>query len=89
MNFLHYDVRTESGDAIEVTLTGNAANVLLMDEFNFQNYRSGRQYSYFGGYFKQSPAVLKAPSAGRWHVVVDLGGGAGRVSASVRVLRTA
>jgi hypothetical protein len=89
MNFLHYDVQTQSGDAVEVMLSGNAANVLLMDELNFQNYRSGRRFTYFGGYFNQSRAILKPPSAGHWHVVVDLGGGAGHVNAAVRVLRTA
>jgi hypothetical protein len=35
---------------------------------------------------KRSPITIAAPSAGHWHVVVDLGGYAGHVSASVRVL---
>jgi hypothetical protein len=86
MEFLHYDVWTQGQDAIEVALSGNAANVLLLDDSNFQNYKSRRQFNYHGGFFKQSPVVLRAPGAGHWHVVIDLGGGAGRVSASVRVL---
>jgi len=87
MNFLHYDVWTQSGDIIEVSLTGNAANVLLMDDSNFQNYRSGRQFQYHGGYFTQSPAIIRAPSAGHWKIVVDLGGRGGHVNAAVRVIR--
>ena len=89
MNFLNYEVLTEAGDIIQVFLTGNAANVLLLDESNFQNYRSRRQFQYYGGYFTQSPAIIKAPSPGRWHVVVDLGDRAGHVNAAVRVLRSA
>jgi hypothetical protein len=87
MNFLHYDVWTELGDIIQVSLSGNAANVLLMNESNFQNYQSGRQFQYYGGFFNQSPATIKAPSAGHWKVVVDLGGRVGHVNAAVRVIR--
>jgi hypothetical protein len=86
MNFLHYEVWTRSPqDVIEVTLVGNAANVLAMDDGNFTNYRSGRQFTYYGGYYTQSPAVIVVPSSGHWNVVVDLGGAAGHVNASVRV----
>jgi hypothetical protein len=85
--FLHYQVHTGNGDAIEVSLNGNAANILLLDDANYRNYQSGQRFSYrAGGYFNRSPIVLCAPSPGDWHVVVDLGGGPGRVSASVRVL---
>lgn len=87
MNFLQYDIRTTPGSAVEVTLIGNAANVFLMDDNNFQNYRAGRPFKYYGGYFTRSPVILVPPSAGRWHVVVDLGGGPGHVNASVRVLQ--
>jgi hypothetical protein len=84
--FLHYEVGASSGDAIEVALHGNAANVLLLDDSNYSDYQSGRPFHYLGGYFKRSPVVLRAPISGRWHVVVDLGGRPGRVAASVRVL---
>lgn len=87
VNFLDYDISAEKGDIIQVTLYGTASNVLLLSEENFQNYRSGRDYTYFGGYYTRSPAVLTAPASGRWHVVVDLGGRAGQVTASVRVFR--
>lgn len=87
MNFLRYQVWTKNaGDAIEVTLLGHAANVLVMDDGNFVNYQSGRQFLYYGGYYTQSPVVIVPPSAGHWNVVVDLGGGSGYVNASIRVL---
>jgi hypothetical protein len=86
MKFLNYEVWTQSGDVVEVSLSGNAANVLLMDDINFQSYRSGGRFNYYGGHFNRSPAVIAPPLPGRWHVIVDLGGGAGHVSAAVRVL---
>jgi len=89
MNFLHYDLWAERGDSIQVFLTGNSENVLLMDDSNLQNYRGGRQFQYYGGYFTQSPATIRAPSTGHWNVVVDLGGRVGRVNATVRVIRGA
>lgn len=86
MKFLHYEVSTTGPAAVEISLRGNEANVTLMDDQNFQNYRSGRQFRYVGGHYKQSPVILRAPSAGHWNVVVDLGGAGGHVEASVRVL---
>jgi len=87
MNFLDYPVSTQPGDVIQVFLTGNAANVFVMDESNFQSYRAGRPYRYYGGYFTRSPALITVPAPGNWHVVVDLGGLAGHVNAAVRVLQ--
>ena len=87
MNFLHYDIWAQAGDVVQVFLSGNAANVLIVDDSNFQNYRSGRQFQYYGGYFNHSPALIRVPGAGHWKVVVDLGGRAGHVNAAVRVLR--
>jgi hypothetical protein len=62
------------------------ANVLLMDEPNFQRYRDEGEFTYSGGEARHSPVILEVPSAGQWHVVVDLGGADGVVRASVRVL---
>ena len=82
---LHYIVATTTqGDRVEVTLVGNAANVLLLDDAAYAAYSIGRAYTYLGGYFTHTPAII-TPPPGRWHVVVDLGGGGGRVNASVTV----
>lgn len=86
MNFLHGDLRElTEGDVVEVTLD-HAANVQLLDTANYEQYRQGRPYRYYGGYAKESPVRLTVPSPGRWHLVVDLGGGIGTVRASYRVL---
>jgi hypothetical protein len=85
VNFLHSEVTIDEGEAVLVQLSGTEANVLVMSDSDFRNYRSGGRYNYFGGHFKRSPAVVRPPG-GRWNVVVDLGGYAGKVEASVRVI---
>lgn len=86
MNYLHYEVDLESGDVVEVTLDGQA-NVLLMQSTDFDRYQEGRRYEYYGGHAEVSPLRIRAPHAGHWHVVVDLGGYGGVVGAAVRVVQ--
>lgn len=87
MQFQHYNLGyKDDGTVIEVSLSGNAANVRLMDTINFQNYRNGRRHSFYGGHYTSSPVKLAVPSAGNWHLAIDLGGYRGRVNSSVRVL---
>lgn len=88
MNFLHYDLNLSSGEVVEVTLD-KQANVRLLDDANFSNYKRGARHTYFGGLAKQSPARIAAPHAGHWHLVIDLGGYAGTVRASVQTHRAA
>jgi hypothetical protein len=89
MEYLHKTLDLAEGDVVEVTLAGNAANVFLMDESAFQQYREGKPYEYYGGYARNSPFRIQAPRPGRWHLVVDLGGLPGRVQASVQITSAA
>lgn len=84
MNYLHFDQTAGPDDDLIVTLD-HQANVLLMDDMNFNNYRAGRSFRYHGGWYEQSPVHLRPPHHGHWHVVVDLGGHKGTVQASVHV----
>lgn len=86
MKFLDYEVDLGTNDVVEVTLDAQA-NVKLMDNANFSAYRNGRKHHFYGGLAERSPFRVQAPSAGHWHVVIDRGGYAGQVSASVNVLR--
>ena len=88
MNFLHYEFDLAANDAVEVTLD-KQANVRLLDYANFLLYKSGKRHRYHGGLAKTSPITIEAPHAGQWHVVIDLGGYAGTVRASARVLQGA
>lgn len=85
MNYLHHEIEAGPDDVIEVTLD-HAANVLLLDSSNFNSYRDGRPYRYYGGYVTSSPFRVSPPRRDHWHLVVDLGGGFGTVRASASLL---
>lgn len=87
MNFTHYDLGFQNrGTVIEVTLSGSAANVRLLDSSNFQSYKSGRKHRYFGGLIRRSPARLVVPNSGIWHVTVDMQGLRGQTRSSIRII---
>ena len=86
MNYLHYEFQLTTNDVVEITLD-KQANVRLLDNSNFSNYKNGRQHRYIGGLVKESPVRLSPSSSGYWHLVIDLGGYAGHVNASVRVIK--
>jgi hypothetical protein len=85
MKYLHKEFSCAGGETVRVDLDGQA-NVSLLDESNYQQYRRGGRHRYYGGLAKKTPVLLTVPSPGRWHVVVDLGGYTGHVSASIALL---
>jgi hypothetical protein len=88
VKFSYYDLgNCSGGEVIEVTLSGNAANVFLVDSSNFSSYKAGHRYTYFGGNAKKSPVRLQIPRSGLWYLVIDLGGYGGSVRHSMRILR--
>jgi hypothetical protein len=90
MNYQVYDLgQLKRGQQVQVTLSGNAANVRLMDSSNYQSYKYGRSHRYVGGLVQRSPVVLGVPNSGHWYVTVDLQGLRGTVRSSVRVLPSA
>lgn len=85
--FIQHDLgNRQGGEIVEVTLSGSAANVRLMDSANFNSFRSGRQHRYQGGLARQSPVRLQIPHAGHWYVTVDMQGLRGTVRSSARIL---
>ncbi len=87
MQFIHHDLgHRKAGEIVEVTLSGNAANVRLLDAGNYGAFRSGRQHRYIGGLARRSPVRLQIPHGGTWYVVVDMQGLRGSVRSSARVL---
>jgi hypothetical protein len=85
MKFLHSDFNIGPSDVVQVELD-KQANVMLLDDSNFSSYRHGGRFTYYGGLAKQSPVRLSPPRSGHWHVVVDLGGYARSVRASISLL---
>ena len=47
----------------------------LLDESNFQAYRSERAFHYFGGKALRTPLFLAPPHRGKWHLAIDSGTG--------------
>ena len=87
MQFIQHDLGYRTGgEIVEITLSGNAANVRLMDSSNFSSYRNAHQHRYYGGLAKQSPVRLQIPHSGHWYVTVDMQGLGGSVRSSARIL---
>ena len=90
MEFIYSDLgNLDKGRIVEIVLKGNAANVQLLDSINFNNYKNGRRYQYFGGLVKQSSFYLAVPYFGHWYMTIDMRGLRGTVNASTRVLPAA
>ncbi len=90
MKFTHYPLNyQERGAVVEITLSGSAANVRLMDSTNFNSYKNGRRHTYHGGLIQRSPARLVVPGSGTWHVTVDMQGLRGQTRSSIRVIPSA
>lgn len=74
------------GEIVEVSLSGSAANVRLLDGANFGRFRANRPHRYVGGYVTRSPVHFQIPRTGQWYVTVDFGGYGGSVKWGVQVL---
>ena len=87
MQFQSFDLgHRKRGEIVQVTLSGNAANVRLMDSSNFQRFKRNGSGKYYGGSVRRSPIKIPIPHSGHWFVAIDLGGLKGRVRSSVSVL---
>ena len=85
MEHLRYDLGNVKKDSTVVVTLKDQANVQLMPLSEYNNYKAGRRYRYHGGRVTQSPFRIAVPSNDHWVVAIDLGGYAGRISASVAV----
>ncbi|MCL2386514.1 MAG: DUF1883 domain-containing protein [Defluviitaleaceae bacterium] len=89
MNYTHYDLGgLGKGRTVEVLLTGNAANVYLMDHENMVKYSRGQPFQALGGLMTFSPIRLQTIASAHWHIVVDLPKGYGTVKTSHRILNS-
>jgi hypothetical protein len=85
MKYLHQEFDCAGGETVRVDLDCQA-NVRLLDQSSYQQYRRGGRHRFQGGLAKTTPVLLPVPGPGRWHVVVDLGGYAGQIRASITLL---
>lgn len=49
----------------------NATNVFLVDSHNFNNYKSGRRFQYYGGYYNKTPVRISVKGHNRWYLIVE------------------
>jgi hypothetical protein len=61
------------GDLVVVECD-HQCSVRLLDDYNFEQFRNGRQHRYYGGFYRTFPARLIVPKSGHWNIVIDLGG---------------
>jgi len=87
MNFNYWDLGQQpAGAIVQITMSGEAANVRLFDSSNYNAFKSGRRATGYGGHATRSPVRLQVPRGGHWYVVIDHGGLPGRSRAAVQVL---
>jgi len=58
----------------------------MTDDSNFSRYKRGESYSYYGGFFKEFPAILTPPHSGYWNITLDLAGGSASIKYSINVI---
>ena len=88
MKFIHTDLgMLNGGEIVEVTLSGSQANIKLMTSSNFQLYKSNRNHNCYVGLATKSPVKIPIPSAGHWHITIDLGGYPGTIESSIKIIR--
>ncbi len=85
MEHVHFELNANAGQVVRIELN-QQANVLLLDPLNYMSYCRGDAYRYHDGLQKVSPAFIRVPHAGHWHVAIDLGGGSGYIQASVQIV---
>lgn len=74
LQFQRYNLgHLDPGATVVVTLS-TGANVRLMTEAEFQNFRARRPHRYQGGLARRSPVRLPIPHSGNWIVTIDLAG---------------
>ena len=86
MHYLHYQLELGEYDIVQVTLSMQAF-LRMMSDTDYEKYRFGEEYKFHGGVATSSPANIKPPSRGHWHLVIDLGGKDGDLEAKVNILK--
>ncbi|MEY8769036.1 DUF1883 domain-containing protein [Erwinia sp. ACCC 02193] len=74
MSHIHSREYMDGGSTVSVQCS-HQINVLVMDDTNYSNYKSGRSCRYYGGFYKMLPANITVPSTGYWNVVLALPAG--------------
>jgi hypothetical protein len=80
----HYKVTLQKGEILQITLD-KQADVLLMDEDNYNKFAVGKKYRSYGGRATRSPVQMAPPEPGRWRLVV-IPAGSGEIRVTVETI---
>uniref|UniRef100_UPI00402526F0 DUF1883 domain-containing protein n=1 Tax=Escherichia coli TaxID=562 RepID=UPI00402526F0 len=87
MSYIHSREHADHGDVISVHCS-HQINVLVLDDANYSKYRSGRQCTYYGGFYTRFPANIAVPHSGYWNVVLALPPGhRANIQYSINIIR--
>ena len=69
MKYSYKGGKFNKGDKLKIKIT-KRANIHLMNQSNFDKFRDGKRYGYYGGVAVYSPYTMTIPNDGYWYVVV-------------------
>jgi hypothetical protein len=65
-----FSFNAKQGQTVKANIT-RQAEVLLVDDENYDKRRLGLDYKAVGGHFTSSPALIPVPRPGLWHLVIE------------------
>lgn len=72
MEYIHSRDYFKSGDVIKVNCS-HECKVMLLDNKNYDKFRSNQKFEHYGGFYKQFPVKIKVPSDDTWNIILDFG----------------
>jgi hypothetical protein len=82
---VHEQQYLNAGDVVIVDFD-TQCNVMVMDDINFRNFKSGRKFEYHGGFYDKRPAQIKVPRTGNWNIYID-GWGTGQLKYEISYIK--
>lgn len=86
MEYIHKRKYIEFGKTVTIEVNIQA-NVLLMEDDDFNRFRTNRRHNHYGGLTRLTPYRINVPHSGYWNIVIDLDGFDGPVSHSINISR--
>jgi hypothetical protein len=65
-----YSFNAKDGQSVKANIV-RQAEVLLIDDENYDKRKLGLDYKAVGGHFTTSPALIPVPRTGLWHLVIE------------------
>lgn len=85
MEFIHAREYLNRGQSFRVDCD-TECNITVTDDLNFERYRSGDSFQYYGGFRTHFPTIVTPPHSGYWNLAIDLAGGSAGIRYSIAVV---